>query len=240
MIGLAWKETIRSLVDEAQPYSFGDPQRIREWAELFVEAHHAAPGGLSLEIGTWRGGTAFVFLRLLERLYPAHERPMLFTIDPYGDKPYNGGDGKPEPLYGNNDYVIMKKLLARFPNHAHFYMTSDTFFGNVGEDDHALDFWWSGKQSSAEKQVVFALIDGEHDVLSIENDVRNSILMARHGAIIVVDNIDNDPRTEDKLLASSLKWRSCAIRQAALRRADGEPQRYAVVRDMQKAEAACQ
>lgn len=222
-----WSDAIRTAVDEATPYSFGDPQRIIEWAEVFVEAHHMAPGGLSLEIGTWRGGTAYVFLKLLERLYPAATRPMLFTVDPYGDKPYNGGDATARPaLYGDADYVIMKKLLARFPNHAHFYMTSEEFFRIVHSYKQSpLSYWWSNREHRVEN-VAFALIDGEHDAETIGSDVDDAWRVLAPDGVLVVDNIDNDPKTLGRL--SDLHG-FLLVHEAALARVDGARQQYAVI-----------
>jgi hypothetical protein len=233
MIAPVWSHAIRLAVEEAKPYSFGDPQRITEWAELFVEAHQAAPGGLSIEIGSWRGGTALVFLRLLERLYPAETRPMLFTVDPYGDKPYDGGDGPAKPaLYGDADYVVMKKLLARFPHHAHFYMTSAAFFVRPAT------YWWLGLEQQVER-VSFALVDGEHDAWSIRDDVHDVGLVMAPDGIIVVDNIDNDPRTDTVLGdVATQQLRVCEPRVGKLRRLDGALQRYAVLRPL-SVEAAC-
>lgn len=230
MTSLVWKETIRAAVEEAKPYSFGDPQRITEWAELFVEAHAAAPGGLSLEIGTWRGGTALVFLRLLERLYPVAARPMLFTIDPYGDKPYNGGDSPARPaLYGDSDYVIMKKLLARFPHHAHFYMTSEEFFAKR-RAAQCRAYWRNGQQGYLDG-ISFVLIDGEHDATTIENDLTAAYRILSPDGLIVIDNVDNDAYTIGALARLAPRhWLAVETRNAALRRPDGLPQQYALAR----------
>lgn len=229
-----YREVVRAAVEEAQPYSFGDPQRITEWAELFIEAHQQAPGGLSIEIGTWRGGTALVFLRLLERLYPTATRPMLLTIDPYGDKPYNGGDNAARPaLYGDADYVVMKKLLARFPHHAHFYMTSETFFA------HPPAFWWNGGRHDLDA-VSFALVDGEHDTQSIRDDVHDLGLLMAPDGLIVVDNTDNDGATESVLeRLATRQVRGFERHTAALERPDGGRQRYAVLRPLSIEAAAC-
>lgn len=218
-----WREVIRAAVAEAQPYSFGDPQRITEWAELFVEAHDRAPGGLSLEIGTWRGATAFVFCRLLERLYPPETRPMLFTVDPYGDKPYNGGDGPERPaLYGNSDYVIMKKLLARFPHHAHFYMTSEAFFAR-----RETPYWWNGQPHEVDR-VTFALIDGEHDADSIRDDIADVDRVLAPDGTIVADNVDNDQRL---LSAEAVPAGYVGVEvTAALTSHHGLPQQYLILR----------
>jgi len=225
-----WRDVVRAAVEEATPYSFGDPQRITDWAALFVDAHQAAPGGLSIEIGTWRGGTALVFLRLLERLYPVETRPMLFTVDPYGDRPYNGGDGSARPaLYGNQDYLVMKRLLARFANHAHFYMESAQFLGAPPR------YWWQGWQQHCDG-ASFVLVDGEHDAESIARDVDVLRWRMAPGGIMVIDNVDNDPVTLIELnqIAPTLM-----VKQARLKRPDHASQLYAVLRPAPIAEAAC-
>src|SRR5437867_1523539 len=81
--------------DDFAPYVRGVPSDMTEealcfYASEFWKAHERAPGGMSLEIGTREGGSAVVALRILDELYALDRRPMLITVDPYGNRPYAG------------------------------------------------------------------------------------------------------------------------------------------------------
>lgn len=193
---------VAEIVTRAKAFSFGDPDRIRAWVDLFVQAHRAAPGHLSLEVGTWMGGTALVLLEMLEELYHASDRPMLFTIDPYGQKPYAGGDAPATAgLYGAGDYAMAKALLAPYPHHAHVHLEARTFYESlVGKA------YWHGGQKRPITSFAFVLLDGEHAATSIAWEVQS---FARHlapGGVLVVDNVDNDPLTMTELERSGLAF----------------------------------
>lgn len=207
---------VEDIVDEARPFS-DQPERatLAGMAETFVAAHRRAPGGISIEIGTRCGGSALMFLRLLERLYPSDlHRPLLVTVDPYGDKPYDGGT----PLYGDEHYVAMRKLLARFPNHQHYTLTSVDFFSRMPgarfwrgrRTAHATILAAPGQpigtapvnvgieQRFAQNNTAFVLLDGQHDWFTILEELNALYLatswMHRRG-VVVVDNVDSDIAT---------------------------------------------
>jgi hypothetical protein len=191
-------------VRRAQHWSFGDAQRIRSWCTELVAAHHAAPGGLTLEVGTWKGGTALVFAEILELLYHARSRPMLWTIDPYGEKPYDGGDlpaGAAKPaLFGDTEYVTSKTLLAPYPFHQHSYFPSLTMLQNM----RGKTYWWRG-QSRRVGDYTFVLLDGEHSLDAIREELTAVLGEMKTGGRVVIDNIDNDPRVLPWLHDES-KW----------------------------------
>lgn len=156
----------------------------------FTMAHAAVKGGLSVEIGSRRGGSAFMMLLQLQEMYSPDNMPMLFTIDPYGGKPYKGGDVVMPNLYGDSEYVAMKKLLAGFSNHAHWYMESEDFLALLP----ALRYWWRSVQRRVEG-LAFAFLDGDHDAATISFEVRALLPHMAPGAMIVIDNVDKDPAT---------------------------------------------
>lgn len=187
------------LIHQAQAYTDIPAAYFGRVADAFVDAHRRAPYGLSIEIGTRLGGSALLFLLLLERLYDPQVRPMLFTVDPYGGKPYSGGQGTEYGIYGDNEFVKMKKLLARFPNHAHFFMESHKFLDFMGSAGEELAFKYHlrGVQKTAPGDISFALLDGEHDATSIFSDLTflRDRRMLRPGAIVFIDNSNVDPQT---------------------------------------------
>jgi predicted O-methyltransferase YrrM len=192
------------LVHQAESYTDIPRAYFSRLADAFVTAHRQAPYGLSIEIGTRIGGSALLFLLLLERLYDPQLRPMLFTIDPYGGKPYDGGNGVEYGIYGDSEFVKMKKLLARFPNHAHFFMQSHGFLelmGGAGEE-LAFKYHLRGAQKVASGDVSFVFLDGEHSSTSIFVDftLLRDRKMLRPGAIVFIDNVDVDPQTRRNLM----------------------------------------
>lgn len=205
-------------MSEADLHSDRGRDGLMDFALAFLEAHRQVPYGLSVEVGTRNGGSALLFLSLLSWLYPISHRPCLFTVDPYGSKPYNGGDVSGVPIYTDMNYIMMKKLLAPWPNHSHYFMRSEDFFTRL----HHLPYWRPGVstmrlQSAIDnspvsapigdrfeaKDLAFCLLDGEHDALTIDIELtmlfsKRSPWMAKRG-IAVVDNVNVDPKTYDML-----------------------------------------
>lgn len=185
-------------VEIAQAYSDQDPRCLARLAELFIEAHHAAPGGLSIELGTRKGGSAVLFLQLLLRLYPAEKQPMLFTVDPYGLKPYDGGDCVVATgLYGDEEYLAAKSVLRGYPNHAHFLMESSLFLTRMW----GLRFYRDGKLHLL-KDASFIFHDADHSPRAILEDVDAVGFGASwidSKGLLVVDNVHANPKTADVL-----------------------------------------
>ena len=194
---------VRDIVRKAAPHSWGDDKRVMEWAALFLDAISSVrPEGRIippvLEVGTYKGASALMWLELLKAL--RKDAPVI-TVDPYGGKPYRGGNGDGEALYGNPEFTAMKRLLADYPNHYHFPLTSADFFrALVPAGGSAV--WHAGSQVPLDT-FAFALLDGEHAADTIEYEL--DVLMGRRsfkgqplvapGGVIVVDNVDADPAT---------------------------------------------
>ena len=160
-------------------------------ADAFVDAHVEAPANLSLEVGTREGGSAWLMLSLLGELYVPAERPMLFTVDPYGGKPYAGGDlVARDKLYDKDTYRRARHWLAEFPWHAHYYMTSETFLNALSGETY---------YSHGEEQVIghygFVLLDGDHTAIAIAGELETILQDMAPKGRIVVDNVDKDPDT---------------------------------------------
>ncbi len=192
------------------PYSDMTEEKLAAIRKLFVQAHKALPGGLSLEVGTRRGGSARMFLLTLEELYPNYrERPFLFTVDPYGSKPYPTAGKEDVPMYNQGDFIAMKQLLAKCEQHSHFLMRSTDFLERMidcpywhpsavykdeaGEHDLGVKKFMS--------EVCFALLDGDHTAATIEEELALLYGMPwmSKGSIVVVDNFVDDPETKPML-----------------------------------------
>lgn len=187
-----------------RPYSFDDPARVEAWLQLAAATHQQlrdewrAPGP-TLEIGTWKGGTALGLLQVLDRVYPQHA-PLLVTVDPYGGKPYDGGA---EPgqrgrlaLFGDPEYCIAKALLAGYGNHVHFALTSAEFFGRLS----GTIIWRRGRRTRLE-DYAFVLVDGDHDAGSIVSELTALEGLMHQAGVVVVDNVDADAMTIPMLRA---------------------------------------
>ncbi len=190
------------------------PGQLADITDVFIEAHRALPNGLSVEVGTRRGGSALQFLRVLRGLYAGHQEPTLITVDPYGYKPYESGIPGVEkvPLYGENEYLAMKSSLVEFSNHMHFSLESLEFFSRMlgcphwapGEKPY-LSPTQPGKFPLGEAKLMgsltFCLLDGDHSASTIAAELHRLLVPWRSGVwmnprgIVVVDNVECDPGT---------------------------------------------
>lgn len=185
------------LVEEIRGLSDAQPDALRAFGEVFLEAHARCPGRPSLEIGTRAGGSAFMFLHLLDLLYDAP--PMFFTVDPYGLKPYRGGDHPPDDRlrpYGDPIYATAKQALVNYPNHSHFLLESMDFFSSMKN----AGFWWRGTKIPFARSFAFIFLDGNHDAESVLPEVNVAVgdYLAPNGSL-AIDNAFNDPRIKQTL-----------------------------------------
>lgn len=196
-IGGSNVEWIGNAIDEAVRHGDAARGNYRILADSFFTAHIAVPNGLSVEVGTRCGGSALLQLRLLSSLYGS-ESPPLITIDPYGDKPYLIGQNQcVQALYGNDAYVAAKRLLADFPNHLHFPITSLDWLGFA---ENGLRVWHKGRAlAPAIDGLAHVFLDGDHDAKTIIGEVSGFLRMIRPGGCILIDNVDDDPATMDVL-----------------------------------------
>lgn len=199
-------EALIAIVASALPHSDQKPEDLLWAANAFVAAHRARPGGLTVEVGTRSGGSALCWLRLIEALYPGPFLPSVFSVDPYGRKPYVEYEQDTTMRYGDSHYLDMKRLLAPFANHAHFLLDSRAFFTllvgeklwrDAGEND--------GKNWTVESRfgehTTFVFLDGDHTLEGIEGDL-DAIYPWRAPAcggwrpvLTVIDNVvHKDPR----------------------------------------------
>jgi len=138
-------------------------------------------------------------------------KPIVASCDPYGSKPYNDGHGR--GLWENNPYsdglfVAMKRLLAQWPNHLHFTMRgadflravyvprrdSSSFSEQLSQCDHPEEYgrvpYWRHGRRRYFRNWSFALLDGDHDAVSIIEEM--ALLHTLGCRRMVIDNADND------------------------------------------------
>lgn len=189
-------DAITTLAASAAEHSDSEPAELEFMAQAFLRAHagdpqSGRPGGLSLEIGTRAGGTAYLFTRLLTELYGEGQEPFLVSVDPYGNKPYPDGHGIwADNDYGDGHYLAMRSLLGGTAHHVHFRLTSQTYLTCL----LGAPLWQRGEVVPMDR-FQFALLDGEHNAETIVSEVATLQGHMAPGGLILVDNIDLDPRT---------------------------------------------
>jgi hypothetical protein len=175
------------------------------------EAHKNKPGGPTVEIGSFRGQTAVALLELLWEIYNPDPTPFLFTVDPYGERPYHSGDVFGALRYGDDIYADHKQRLAPFPNHAHFLMTGRAFLrriagaSTVGVPDEPIDAaaYWVHGHCRPISRFNFLFLDGQHDATEVGVELSLTKQVMAPGGLVVVDNVDKDPALVPLLLE---KW----------------------------------
>lgn len=112
-----------------------------------------------VEVGCWRGGSA---VAIMQAIKDSGSKRWLFTVDPYGSKPFGLGDKiVVADHYHEEDYRHAIKFMADYAfdnklNHCHFRMTADGFMNSKQE------FWFEGKQINILDKIGFVYLDGEH------------------------------------------------------------------------------
>ncbi|HYC64391.1 MAG TPA: class I SAM-dependent methyltransferase [Reyranellaceae bacterium] len=173
-----------------------------------ADGHRGAPDGLSLEIGTSRGGTALGALQQLRRIY-GPEPPPFITVDPYGGKAHyrtdttaclDGATGR--GIYSESFYQHMKRVLAEFGNHHHFSLTSTDFISALLA---RANLWQYGKPRLL-SGFAYILLDGDHNATTIDLEVVHLYPHLCSGGVMLADDVNHDPKTVPTLRARGLPF----------------------------------
>jgi predicted O-methyltransferase YrrM len=159
--------------------------RTRYLLEL-AAAVAACPRGADpppiVEIGTRKGGSALLMLRILDAVYPRDaRRPLLLTVDPYGMRPYEGAPFS----YDERHYRAMKRALAGFANHIHYMMDSDQFLALLPN----LALWMDGTLRPVDR-FTLVYLDGSHDPAIVWREISALLPRIIPGGFLVVDDTD--------------------------------------------------
>lgn len=193
------------LVHAAYVHSDMCVEALDHLASMFDMAHVGrARGGLSLEIGTRAGGSALLMLTMLQELYD-HNPPLLLTVDPYGCKPYDPCDDV--GYYGAAAYTSMRGLLAKYENHAHYYMASEEFLSRIPGSSY-----WHHALKRIVGNFTFVLLDGDHTPDGVRQDLSGVWPHVALGGVVLIDNankalLDGLPLPPDSV-ALDPKWLS--------------------------------
>lgn len=174
------RETISRIVNSAMPFS--DNKRDVDFFYFLAEALLRVPKVKNqppiLEVGTRRGGTALLMLKIVKR---AFKDTVVVTVDPYGNKPY---DHKPYQ-YGNRFYTDMKELLASYANHIHYHLTSQELIGILDK----VTYWYKGRHRNFSR-FSFIYLDGSHLPGVVKMEFHDLFPRLIPGGQMLVDNTD--------------------------------------------------
>lgn len=140
-----------------------------------------------MEIGCWKGGST---MALMQAVKDSGIDRWVWSVDPYGSKPFKLGMGIQEEADYNEDIyrdaienmaVFAKELGVK---HYHWRMTSDDFFAVV----QGIDFYDKGK--TTEPKFGFVYIDGDHNCYTVEREMLwLKDRMPTNKSMIVLDDV---------------------------------------------------
>lgn len=153
--------------------------------EVALKASQELPeNSMFLETGTRSGGSALAVMQAI--LDSGKTNRWLFTVDPYGMKPYKQADEVVELDYGEDHYRRAMKVLADFAlenkmNHVHFRLKSLEWMQKMS----ACEFWFDGRALTP--NFGFAYLDGDHDTDTVTHEI---MWLKRYNPrpIVVVDD----------------------------------------------------
>lgn len=151
-------------------------------------AKELPPEYIFMEIGCWKGGST---MALMEAVRDSGVDRWVWSVDPYGSKPFKLGDGiQKEADY--NDTEIYPDAMLNMATHAkdlgvkhyHWRMRSDDFMKIVDQ----VDFYDNGKP--IEKKFGFVFVDGDHDGEVVAKEMEWLVKrMPKGDSMIVLDDL---------------------------------------------------
>ena len=134
-----------------------------------------------LEIGTREGGTALLSLNAIND--SGKKKRTLFTVDPYGNKPYEGNS----PDYNEDRRRIAMKVISDFCfeeklNHNHFRLSSLQFY----ETWIRSNFWYNGELLP--KKFGFIYFDGDHSDENVFKELSMFVPLIHPKGLYTIDD----------------------------------------------------
>ena len=138
-----------------------------------------------MEIGCWKGGTTTALQQAVRD--SGKKDRWVWSVDPYGSKPFKLGMGIQEEADYNEDIyrdamaAMSGYALANGINHHHWRMTSDDFFRILPQ----VQFYHHGAVINPKFGFVF--IDGDHSPDTVERELNHLIPIMPSGMIALDD-----------------------------------------------------
>lgn len=155
-----------------------------------------------LEIGTRAGGSALAFLFAIKES-GRRKRP-LFTIDPYGNKPYLRGSEILNMDYGEHFYRTAMRYLSQYSfdnklSHQHWRLTSIDYM-TIRD---SIDIWYDGQL--LENTYGFVYLDGAHEEQTIATEISYFYPRLCEGGLLVIDDSEHIIHSPNDVIRESLK-----------------------------------
>ena len=150
--------------------------------ELLYERAISVQGNI-LEIGTWRGGSALVFM---EAMQESGSEGMLVTVDPWGGRPYpRSGSRYSDADQKASILTLAQEATDRDIKWHHFKMTSLEFLkyaegGACWYQSFKMPYQWE-----------LAFLDGEHIFDTVSQEIEYLIPSMLPGGTILIDNANH-------------------------------------------------
>ena len=151
-------------------------------------AKELPPEYIFMEIGCWKGGST---MALMQAVKDSGIDRWVWSVDPYGSKPFKLGD-KIQPEADYNDTEVYPDAMYNFATfakelgvkHYHWRMRSDDFFKIIDK----IDFYDKGEIITP--QFGFVYIDGDHDGDVVKEEMEWLIpRMPEDKSMIVLDDV---------------------------------------------------
>jgi len=166
------------------PYILAHSDMEIEKLKIVKHTLDMAPDGIFLEIGTRAGGTAMMAIESIRS-------SIIFSIDPYGSKPYVNPNGIIAPfIYPDEMY---RETLAKLSNLA--LQKNKTFIqlkiSSQEYIDKNLNIWISGNQTATHNlKYSYVLLDGEHTDAAVSKEIDFFTNKMETGGVLLIDNVD--------------------------------------------------
>lgn len=154
-----------------------------EKLEIVKQALDISPPGIFLEIGTRAGGTAMMAIK-------SKQSSVVFSVDPYGSKPYIDTNGIAPFIYPDEMY---RETLAKLSNLA--LQENKTFIQfKIPSQEYmskSLNMWIVGNETTTHNaKYSYVLLDGEHNDITVSQEIAFFSDKMQPGGVLLIDNTD--------------------------------------------------
>ncbi len=176
-----------SVIEEFKHYSDHEPGLDFLYEKVLEKAKSLPENIPFVEIGTRRGGSALIFLTAIKN--SKIQRP-LYTIDPYGSRPFQDGDMGFRTGTVDNYYRDAMKLLSIYCSMhnlfwTHFRITSFDFM-KIYEQ---INIWWD--ERVLRNPFGFVYLDGEHNENTVAKELDWFEPRMHEKGLIIIDDDEN-------------------------------------------------
>lgn len=154
-----------------------------EKLEIVKQALDLSPAGIFLEIGTRNGGTAMMAIR-------SKQSSVVFSIDPYGSKPYMDTRGVspfifPDEMYTETLAKLSALALQEKKTFVQFKLPCQEYMSK------SLNMWILGNEIATHNvKYSYVLLDGEHNDTTVSREIDFFSDKMQPGGVLLVDNTD--------------------------------------------------